>query len=294
MKKNILFCLGRKYASWGKEPDQYERNDLIAPRKTYPGRLDSALLLYRRSKRVHVSLWKFLTQIYPPPDLFITILFPRVRWATELTDETPGKARAALDRLHKAFKDRFPRGYLVWTLEFTAKRGLHVHYACKTGEEMSEKRLTKWLFGKWSGICGIGEENCVEVDRYNHGKNDGLHANYLTKRSKLKNKASLVECFGRKRTWSKVGRAMIPVQKTVDVWVSESELNTLRKHIIKELKAKIRRIQTDPGSSGESIEKAVRKLARQIRKVKSKCSMHCLDDDLRAILKAKLLEMKLV
>lgn len=292
MKKNILFCLGRKHASWGEVPDEYHRSKLVVPRMSGHGKLDQALLLHRRAKRVHVSLWKYLTQIYPRPHWFMTILFPKVGWVTELSAETPGKARAALDRLHKAFKDRFPRGYLVWTLEFSIKRGLHVHYACEPGEEMSEKRLTKWLFRKWSGICGIGEEDCVMVDRYDHGENDGLHANYLTKQIKLKNRGFLIEHFGRKRTWSKVGGSRIPVQKTVDVWVSESELDVLRSYIIKAIKKKIRKLQTDSSGLVSSKDKMVRKLERQMDKVKSKCSMHCLGDDLRNSLKAKLLEMK--
>jgi hypothetical protein len=198
-------------------------------------KLSPELKLYRRAKRVHSKLRLILSNIYPRPFWFITTTFPDYSWVKALKLSTPLKTQSLLDRLHRAFKYKFPKGYLVWSIEYKNGTGVHVHYACRTKTKISKKEVEKWFLKKWHSICDFDDEDAVFVEHYDHKTEDGVHDNYLTTDGKLKNKAKLIKNFGKQYVFGVVNRENMPVHETSVFSLAETQVDVLKRMLIKDI-----------------------------------------------------------
>lgn len=286
------FYIGRKCLRHGRKKVGELKKSSTKPVKPVV-EISHSLKLRNRAKRVHSTLRLILSNIDPRPFWFVTIVFPPHRWATQLEKRTQEKVQGLLARLHRAFKHAYEKGYLVWSIEYSHRKGIHVHYACRTKTKISAEKLQNWFCKKWHGICEFDDDNAVDVRRYDriNGKAaDGLHDNYLTKKSKLKHKMALIDTFNNKNTFGFVNRNNIPFFEDENFTLNEDELNRLRPLMIKDLKRQREEIMSSLEDDDSKAQK-VALLKVQYLKIKSGFSRHYSDDDLRSLARKCLREM---
>lgn len=276
--------LGLKFISWAPKRDKR----IIRSRSVSCGRElqkpDDGLKIYRKAKRSTVGLYKYLTQIFPRPFWFVTVLFPKQFNEAGLSREACAEAKVLLTRLHREFRYQYPNGYLVWSIEHGSNRGLHVHYACRTRRKIKLGELSRWFAFVWQDISGNSDINSVTVLSYDHKHKDGLHASYLTSRKKLNAKAHVIKCFEKKYTWGKVGGENIPIKKPLARFPNRKAMNEIRNYLIASVTDEIA-LHSESNNSVQA-EVKLKRLKKQLSKLKSNYSLHYISQDERkAILK---------
>lgn len=283
--------LERKCVRVGRKRCELLPGESPAPKKKQ--KLSSDLRLYKRAKRVHSKLRLTLSNIDPRPFWFITITFPDYTWVETLKASTPSKTLKLLYRLHRAFKHKFPKGYLVWSIEYKDGRGVHVHYACRTRTKISKKEVQDWFLKKWHSICDFDDEDAVLVEHYDYRTEDGVRDNYVTTEEKLINKAKLIKNFTKQRVFGTVNKKNIPEHDTTVYSLGMEQVDILRHMLIKDIVRQRDKILSDNLKKAEEKAK-IQKLRNHYEMVKSDYFRHYCGKSLKKRIVKALEEMEVL
>jgi len=230
--------------------------------------------LTKRTKRIQNTIKKKLLRLNPQPKWFVTLILPDKRYFRKLTRTTRKKMNKLFAKLKREYLCDFPGGYMFWVAEYSFNRGVHLHCCCHTDEKISKAEMKHWFRDSWCNISNNYEDDVVHVSNYNRNKGRSFHPNYLTKKSKLKNKMKLVKCFGKFRPFGIIGRGNYQYDEPERLNLSSAIMLKLRPVLVADLAAKSNVAHMPDTSSWMGFEAIERKYRSQFYKIQSDCGLH--------------------
>ena len=144
--------------------------------------VEPVLMPRRRGKRWHY------------PASFLTLTYPG-SW-----DPNPRKWKRHLDLWFQKLKERYPKAWAIWALEFQAREAPHFHLIVYWGGSRPKepwKECQQWISSSWAAIVGHGEPQPAHLGagtQVRPLKNVARIRNYILKRQ---TKDAVPEDFGR-------------------------------------------------------------------------------------------------
>ena len=187
------------------------------------------------SKRSRLNLSKFLFSLTCPPEIFLTLTYPR---------EFPESSRdwkKHLDAFAKRLARRFPASWFTWKLEPQKRGAPHFHLLGSFGQKKYPVTfLRQWVAQVWYEIVGSRDERHLRA---------GTQVDYVEGKSKIKAYVSkyLGKAFSALdlpgwmepgRFWGKIGRRNFPYIDNLEIKLTGSEFLFLKRIVRRWLRSK--------------------------------------------------------